>query len=501
MGVVAADAALNEPERRVRLGSCSGAPCVWCQDGFDAVCPGPDTTIVHDDACNVDDASCPTAPGTCDCTETCSLDASSTTFTGEVVMMVDDAPCGADQGLCGPAGGNGSVTKLALCGRRADNTTFALRTTKIDCCRSQTGTTGSVQCNNDGCGTPRRNPFLCDQENRNCGATGCCITENVNQDPGEDLPDAQWLTLQLFPASMSAAIQTAVPGTGLPVITAATVTSTDDHSADAQPTVKRYQVTVGFITPPTGFSTEAPDCTFSQLQAPPFDGSAPCSFCGDGEVDPGEACDAGAANGSADSCCDSTCKAKPAGTACGNGGVCDAGGHCGAGGIGVFGRKLIIRDRGTLERYRLRWWARDAGIALANLDLLGTDSRLLGATDGRPSNASASALMPASGWTEVKPGRFRYRDRTNANGPVTSAKVKDGALSVVLEAGPFLPILVQPPASEIAIAFDNVVTRYCSLFPGSQGVVTRNDPDAGAFKAESAAPTASDAATCLDLVD
>src|SRR6186997_1808356 len=91
LGVVRTDGALNEPERRVRLGTCGTDHCVWCGDQTDAFCPAAGATIVHDDVCNVDRS--------CDVDAACALDAG-TSFTGELVMMVDDAPCGAATGAC-----------------------------------------------------------------------------------------------------------------------------------------------------------------------------------------------------------------------------------------------------------------------------------------------------------------------------------------------------------------------------------------------------------------
>lgn len=51
--------------------------------------------------------------------------------------------------------------------------------------------------------------------------------------------------------------------------------------------------------------------------------SAPTTDCGNGAIEPGEACDDGAANGSAASCCSATCSFRASGTACtDDGNVC-----------------------------------------------------------------------------------------------------------------------------------------------------------------------------------
>ena len=177
LGVASSHAALNEPERRVRLGTCGTDHCVWCEDQFDAFCPATGATIEHDAVCNVDRS--------CDVGPLCALDVPGPSFDGELVMRVDDAPCGAATGACDH--GNGSVTKLALCGKRADNSTFNIATTKIDCCRRPTGASGNVACGAvaDAC-FPRGNPFLCDQNHQNCTSdlSSCCLTEDGDPRPG-----------------------------------------------------------------------------------------------------------------------------------------------------------------------------------------------------------------------------------------------------------------------------------------------------------------------------
>ncbi len=58
------------------------------------------------------------------------------------------------------------------------------------------------------------------------------------------------------------------------------------------------------------------------------------NLCGNGTLDPGEECDAGEANGAEGTCCDGSCRAARAGSACGDDGnlctvdACTAGGTC-----------------------------------------------------------------------------------------------------------------------------------------------------------------------------
>jgi len=62
--------------------------------------------------------------------------------------------------------------------------------------------------------------------------------------------------------------------------------------------------------------------------------------CGDGEIDPTEACDQGAANGTAQSCCTAGCDFAAELTACDDGNACTLGDQCSAAGACVSGPPL-----------------------------------------------------------------------------------------------------------------------------------------------------------------
>jgi hypothetical protein len=64
--------------------------------------------------------------------------------------------------------------------------------------------------------------------------------------------------------------------------------------------------------------------------------------CGDGDVDPGEACDEGPANGTAGSCCTATCQLSPEGKSCDDGDACTEKDECTAGLCG--GRPKVCED-------------------------------------------------------------------------------------------------------------------------------------------------------------
>jgi hypothetical protein len=463
LGVARSDGALNEPERRVRLGTCGADHCVWCQDQFDAFCPAVGATIVHDDQCNIDLS--------CDVAETCAL-TTGASFSGELVMMVDDAPCGAATGACDR--GNGAVTKLAFCGKRADNSTFTIATTKMNCCRQAASPTGNVACGAvaDGC-FPRGNPFLCDQEHGNCTSdlASCCVSEDI-------IPDASWLGLQIFPPPMAAALRVAVPGGGLPVMTSASDLGRQDHQADGQPSVQRYAVEASFVTPPSDFSAVFPDCTVTQGIAPAP--HATCDFCGDGEVDPGEECDDGASNGSAASCCDASCKTKP----------------CGAAPVG--GKLLLVKDNADATKRKVVFVSMDPAIDTtvgAGVDPV-TNGASFQLYNANGSGESVCLPLPSASWeSKGKPPTpsYSYKDPTAAAGPCKAVKVKHGKLLKVICIAKLKPIaysLDEPTQGTMAVRFTSGSTTYCATFGGDKTVDSGTDPPnshgKGRFKSKNA---------------
>ena len=467
LGVATSHAALNEPERRVRLGTCGTEHCVWCNDQSDAFCPATGATIDHDAVCNVD--------RTCDVGPLCALDVPGPSLDGELVMRVDDAPCGAATGACDH--GNGSVTKLAFCGKRADNSTFNIATAKIDCCRRPTGPSGNVACGAvaDSC-FPRGNPFLCDQNHQNCTSdlSSCCLTE-------DGIPDPSWLGLQIFTPTMQAALQSVVPGSGLPVINSASSLSFDDHSADGLPTVRHYAVNASFVSPPADFSTTFPDCQLTVGGTPLLD--ATCDFCGDGELDPGEQCDDGPATGTPASCCDASCAIKPG---------CST---------QIGGKLLLVKDNADPTKRKIVFVSKDP--AIDTTVGTGVDPVTNGASfqvyNANGSGESVCLPLPSTAGTWEASGRapdlrYSYKDADAAHGPCKVVKIKDGKLLRVLCLAKVQPIdysLDEPTQGAMAVRFTSGATTYCATFGGDVKVDSGTDPPnpkgAGKFKAKDAA--------------
>jgi len=464
LAVASGHAALNEPERRVRLGTCGGDHCVWCQDQFDAVCPSAVATIVHDDQCNLD-RSCDVGGG-------CALDVTGPSFDGELVMRVDDAPCGAATGVCDH--GNGAVTKLALCGKRADQSTFTIATTTIDCCRHPSAPTGNIACGAvaDAC-FPRGNPFLCDQEHGNCTAdlSSCCVSEDI-------IPAPDWLGEQIFPPPIAVALGSAVPGAGLPVITSASSLAFDDHSGDAQPSIRRYAVHVSFVTPPADFAFPFPDCAVTQGAAPLDDGT--CDFCGDGVVDPGEQCDDGAATGTAASCCDANCMRKP---------TCAT---------PIGGAQLLVKDDADATKRKLVFVSRDPGIDTSidgGIDPA-TNGAFLQLYNANGSGESVCIPLPAENWQgkgKFPTPKYAYKDADAVQGPCKTVSIQHGKLLKAVCSAKLEPIaysLDEPTQGALAVRFVSGTTSYCATFGGQIGTDSGTDPPnpggKGKFKAKNA---------------
>ena len=469
LAVARSDGALNEPERRVRLGACGTDHCIWCKDFADAFCPAVGATVVHDATCDVD-LSCDI-----DNVAACTLN-TGTSFTGELVMLVDDAPCGPATGACNR--GNGAVTKLAFCGTRADTSTFKLPITRVDCCRRPTAPTGNVSCGAvaDSCvpsDRPRGNPFLCDQDHKNCDGTNtsCCLSEDI-------VPEPEWLGLQIFAPPMASQLGSTVPGSGVPVITSASDVSLDDHSADGQPTVRRYAVQASFVTPLPGFDFPAPDCAVSQDA--PTSGAGTCDFCGDGEVDPGEACDDGASNGAPASCCDTSCALKP-------------------GCVGITGSLLLVADDADQTKRKVTFKSKDPGIDTrigSGIDPVanGASFQLYNPTSGE----SVCFSLPSANESWVAKGKpptpsYVYKDSKFLTGPCKSVKVKHGKQLQVACLAKTLPIafsLDEPSQGSLAVQFRSGTTTYCATFGGDVTADSgTNPPNAGGkgkFKAKNA---------------
>jgi hypothetical protein len=279
---------------------------------------------------------------------------------------------------------------------------------------------------------------------------------------------------------MADALQLAVPGSGLPVMTAASDLGLEDHTADGQPSIQRYGVQVSFVTPPSDFSFPGPDCEVTQAGVPTVDET--CDFCGDGEVDPGEDCDDGAANGTAQSCCDANCA-----TSLG----CNP----------VGGAMLLVKDNADATKRKIVFVSKDATIDTtvgSGIDPV-ADGAAVQVYNANGSGESVCLPLPsaAGSWVVAKENpptpSYTYKDPTSLAGPCKVAKVKHGKLLKVVCLAKTQPIgysLDEPAQTALAVRFVSGATTYCATFGGDVVVDSGTNPPnpggKGKFKAKNA---------------
>jgi len=179
-----------------------------------------------------------------------------------------------------------------------------------------------------------------------------------------------------------------------------------------------------------------------------YTASIPAAVCGDGNLDPGEQCDDGAANGMPGDCCSVTCAFQPAGTTCADDGslctsdLCDAAGSC----IHpiapspactppdvTMGASLLMRTLAGRNSAQFRWGkgtvvplaafgdpTGDEVLQLCIYDQTGPDTYTLALT-GSPSVSSGGVWTArAMGWT--------FRSRTGAPDGITHVSLTAGTI-------------------------------------------------------------------------
>jgi hypothetical protein len=264
-------------------------------------------------------------------------------------------------------------------------------------------------------------------------------------------------------------------------MTAAADLGREDHQGDGQPSIQRYGVQVSFLTPPSDFAFPGPDCQVTQGGTPTDDGT--CDFCGDGEVDPGESCDDGAANGTAASCCDANCAVKP-------------------GCASIGGQVLFVKDDADATKRKIVFVSKDPGIDTtvgSGIDPVanGASFQLFNA-NGSGESVCLPLPSAAGSWAVAKPNpptpSYVYKDPTSAAGPCRTAKVKHGKLLKVVCVAKTQPIsysLDEATQETLAVRFTSGTTTYCATFGGDLVVDSGTNPPnpggKGKFKARNAA--------------
>lgn len=151
--------------------------------------------------------------------------------------------------------------------------------------------------------------------------------------------------------------------------------------------------------------------------------------------------------------------------------------------ISLTGKKLLIKDNAMSSKRKATWLVKDpAFVPSSVLTTSGANFSLINPTNTDVCNATYWTL-PASGWTE-KNGKFKYVDKTLANGPVKRATAKAGLVKITAKgSGIEFPLLHNGPQGSVAATFRFAGTLYCTLFPGAQGMLKKDDSAKGAFVA------------------
>jgi hypothetical protein len=154
---------------------------------------------------------------------------------------------------------------------------------------------------------------------------------------------------------------------------------------------------------------------------------------------------------------------------------------------------LLLTDKTNPAKQRASFVSKDAALDTDGLDptQTGAQLRLLGLV----TTQRDAWPLPASGWTATRKG-FKYKDKAEANGPVTAATLADGKLVVQAMGGAIAYALLgtgPQQAMAVAVVFpqQSPTVAICAEFPGSEGSVKKDDPVKGVFSARRAeAPVA-----------
>jgi probable HAF family extracellular repeat protein len=161
--------------------------------------------------------------------------------------------------------------------------------------------------------------------------------------------------------------------------------------------------------------------------------------CGSGDVDPGEECDDGPANGTPASCCTDACQHALPGTAC-NGGVCDTSGTCGpmlaCGTTPTSGCQPPPSAKAKLDLKpdKLAWkWISSTGVAYEQYGFPEASTTYL-VCGYDASGLQIAATVPAGGtcgtrpcWKPLGVAGHRYRNSLGEPDGITSISLKAGA--------------------------------------------------------------------------
>jgi hypothetical protein len=134
----------------------------------------------------------------------------------------------------------------------------------------------------------------------------------------------------------------------------------------------------------------------------------------------------------------------------------------------ILGTKLVLRDKaGKPQKRSLVALAKDAVV------VLGDDPRTAGATLRVRSTVGGfdvTYTLPATGWktigAEGSGKGYKYADKSQASGPVTSAKIRPGKLQLKAKGAALVhDLAVNPAAVDVVLTMGGA--KYCASYGGS----------------------------------
>jgi hypothetical protein len=167
--------------------------------------------------------------------------------------------------------------------------------------------------------------------------------------------------------------------------------------------------------------------------------------------------------------------------------------------VPVSGKKLLIRDNVDATKRKAVYLSRDPTFTTAGLDPLSAGARffLLNTTVFQVDSFD----LPAVGWTDRGNGQFRYKDKDMLYGPIINARIKNGLVKIVAKGDQMTYTLLDgPPSGQGTISAHLVLTgRFiCSVFPGMEGVVKKDDSAKGVYRVVKAEAPSDSCAQILD---
>lgn len=166
--------------------------------------------------------------------------------------------------------------------------------------------------------------------------------------------------------------------------------------------------------------------------------------------------------------------------------------------VPVEGKKLLIKDNVDTTKRKALYLSKDPSFSTAGIDptVDGAVFFLFGQSPFRIDDFD----MPAAGWIEKKPGEFVYEDEDQLNGPIVKAKLKNGLVQVLAVGTSMTYTLLDSPDGQGPISA-HVVTGdafICTVFPGAEGTVKKNDAEKGLYLATNAEAPAMSCEAILD---